>query len=214
MTNTGLGAGLGSAQGTGNDWSVSGYNYWSGVLNWSTTTAGFPSTFSTLCCSFNQEFYVNGSFMVDAYSLKGATISNLPALPSADTSKGETPTYFIKAAEIFQANIPNVTDNTTAAALQLAIWGTLYGSNLTPSITSGTTLLTDYQNDLNNVANNTNDVGWLDYVGASNTPQGQSQFVYMPNGQPNFTPVPEPFTMGLGIAGVGMAVRRKLRKTA
>lgn len=118
-----------------------------------------------------------------------------------------------KVAWLYNSKGVLVNSNQKGAALQLAIWDALYdggdgfasgslvdnGSNAT-TVALAETYLVD-------LGANTDEATWFDADHNGN----QYQDMIGPQASP---PVPEPFTMALGAATLGMALKRRLRKNA
>jgi hypothetical protein len=210
----------------GESWVINGFNFYAGDFNWN------GGSLTTICASLNQGFPANGVFDTQEYWLSGATATpsnsitlgdttTVLPLPGIDVSSSGASGYsnanFMRAAEMFgalyytQADIGNPTfsvqttvqQNDSAAALQLALWATMYPSY---SITiTDANLLADYNADLATSVSTANlqNVDWYYYDG---TEGGQSQFGYVAS-------TPEPISLvALGGALVLGARRRRSRK--
>ena len=214
-------------------WGSNGvYSYYAGAINWKETspTLVVSDPVTTFCASLYQDFNVGTAFNTHKWSLSNAwnngsgSGSNIGmgdgstvALPTADTSAPgmETADNFLKGAELFGRLYTSVSgNNSKGAALQLAIWKTLYGANATITINGsydGGNLLADYNTDtgagllasLN--AADLSHVQWYNYTGAAGGGQGQYTYSVTPG------PTPEPVTIALGIAGLGIAARRRMK---
>jgi len=110
------------------------------------------------------------------------------------------------------ATAQNPTNDVDACAAQLAVWESMNGGISYTINSSDATLVGDIQSQANayitaaeNYAGNAHTI----YYGESATaPFEQGQMVYDTTGR---MPTPEPFTVGLGIAALGLALRRRLR---
>jgi hypothetical protein len=234
ITNTGL------PGGESGDFNINGYSYYAGNIAWSTTDAtwtglGLPSNFNTLCVSMSQEFNVGSGFDVTPYALAGASvdgsnpnqIDNLfdpldfsiynASIPSSDVPPA-TGNSFLQAANLFGALYGNASVND--AALQIAVWDTLYGYNISQDHITSSTLFgqtSGYLNIASTITDNyaannyLSNVAWMQFNGGSG---GQSQLYYLGGGPtiPNLTP--EPITSVLCLGALGLAFRRRIRARA
>lgn len=235
LANTGLAPGVGGGGATWTTtWSGGSYNNYAGGIDWNVTSpASVTDAEITMCSSMYQDFSTNTTFSTTKYWLSGTTNNGsdagtsiklgdhveVVALPTADINNpgNETAGNFIKAAELFGHDYNNSLSNNQAAALQLAIWRTLYGGNLvaTPNdsgVGSISSFYAAYIADVSNVgvlsASDLKNVDWYDYITPTNGPaNGQGQFHWHPGA------TPEPVTMALGIAALGMAIRRRVKNS-
>jgi hypothetical protein len=235
LNGTTLAPGIGTYDGSNtgsNTWVVNGYNTWAGGLNW--TVGALSTPLRTLCSSFNEEFSIGTDFPTSEYWLSGATAlnsstvalgdnvdsSDTVAVPEASNPPGETSASFLQAANLFGAFYGEAmaSGSVDAAALQLAIWQTLYTNpQLVPTFGDTHSQLaideTSYYNLGASLASANNfqylqNVDWYDFTAGGN---GQGQFGYIPGG-PSGTP--EPFTIALSVAGLGFAIRRRMSRSA
>jgi len=230
MANTALAPGVNGGSTTwGTSWSGGSYNYYAGGFTWTITDTGNNKTpgVETLCASLFEEFNPSTPFNVNEYWLDSATNNGSGGggnvkigdglaigLPTQDvgTPGLETADKFLAAAEMFGNKYGGIASmsagtakNDAYAALQLALWHTLYLPNVTITIADAT-ISADYTADLGaGTAADLSHVVWYEYVGTGN---GQSQFGYT-NGPPP-APTPEPVTITLGIAGLAFAIRRRM----
>jgi len=243
MTNTALAPGTNG--GSSGPWSVSwvtptgSYSYYAGGFTWDIFNPGSNTTthgVQTLCASLFQEFNPSSPFGAHEYWLDSANNNGsgsggnvhigdgqVLGLPGADTGNpgAETADKFLTAAELFGYQFGNLGSQGTSvneayAALQLAIWDTLYGSNVTVTVNGSANLNSDYSYDLGLIGDNTkvnasalSHVIWFDHTTSGD--YGQSQFGYT-NGPP--APTPEPVTIALGIAGLALGIRRRVKSKA
>ena len=202
-------------------------------------SGGMSSPIDTLCASYNQHFDpdLSTSFATTAYWLNNATAADASvtlgdgfttvSLPTEDTSPAgtETGASFLQAAELFgkydsAAMSAGANAATDMAALQLAVWQTLY---TTPSYSNfmagaglkfymlGSAVQTQeafYTNPstLSGLSQaNLASVEWYDYKDAGGGPPnyGQGQFGLKPG------PAPEPVTLALAAGGFVLALRRR-----
>lgn len=206
------------------DFGGNGYNYYAGTLLWN------GGTIQTLCSSMGQEFGVGSMFTptTEEYALTNTLTSGagsirlgdgtVVGLPSADVGTGGySSTSFIHAAELFGGLGGTVVTAQDAAALQIAIWETLYPTYGPGTVFNGNTAL---QNEVNlDLSTHVGwaqlaDVDWYDYTNTTNgSNNGQGQFGYNPNGGGNIVPGSTPGPMAAMIPAVfGLTKGWRLRR--
>lgn len=99
-----------------------------------------------------------------------------------------------------------------SGAFQLALWSIVNSTN-TPAFASGhlTGTVLSWYNTFIGISNNTSQTG--SFVAFYPNPLSGSQILITGTGNNGggFSPVPEPFTMGLGLAAAGAFIRRRIK---
>lgn len=118
-----------------------------------------------------------------------------------------------KIAWLYNTYVSSVTSNTLGAALQLAIWDAVYdggdglaAGNVQSNGSTNAAVGSQATTWLTALGSNTDSAIWFDAVHDNN----KYQNLIGPDG--SATPVPEPFTLLLAAAGLGVAAKRRRRK--
>jgi len=229
-----------SAQGIGS-------SFYSDTLRFSATgtdVAGIwgssPSPeFATVCCDVAHDIHAGDTY--GATFTDSLTFAGSPTLQNGSTIAGVQHAGSIvgyvgaQLASTHPVNPLSFLDAVGGAALQLAVWETLYDTtapttigNFLTALKSGNFHLTGSNMSIATTADTLVQQAWADYNGGygandnaifiqatshgANGDIYQDQFAYLPSGPHTRVFTPEPITMSLGFAGIGLFVRRRMKK--
>lgn len=178
------------------------------ILPKSTTTPNYDFVAKTFCVELSQTIAANNTQHTHdvVAPLLGATTNN--GGHTFDAAR-------VAALQKLWANV-SITNNITAAAFQLAQWEITFDGGSGFDLNNGTFKM---QSSGNNAAIIAQASTWLGQIGSWTA---QKSLVLLRNssiqdqitsidGLPPTNVVPEPFTMGLGVAAAGAFVRRRLK---
>lgn len=187
-----------------------------------TVTAMSPGKFTNLTISYNsanltiaagpQSIHLNGGARFDSYCVDLDNSNSIGASYAVDILTQASLTNGERVGFLFDAYAGSVTDADKGAALQLAIWDVvvdngdgLSSGNFKYTQSPNAAVLSQAAAYLSGSAAQSSSIA---YFRATSHPGNRNQNLIGPS---SYAPVPEPVTMLIGAAALGIAGRRRAR---